>query len=74
MLGLLGRYFTSLEESNLTIARKTAELSDFFRTILGSKNDKLSKKCITVCGSILGKLGDKSTLLFDKTMTGVIGG
>jgi hypothetical protein len=74
ILGQLGRFFASLEEASLPLARTTAELADFFRSVFISGQERLSKKCIGVCASILGKLGDKSTLLFDKMLSGVSGG
>lgn len=53
------------------MARKTAELADFFRILTGLGNSKTSRRCVSIFKAIVDKIGSKSLLLFGKLLTGV---
>ena len=65
------KYFNELNNGTLNIGRKTSELADFFKRITSAKNEMHMRKSISIFKCISDKLKDKSTILFEKILSGV---
>jgi hypothetical protein len=64
-------YFKELNNGTIQIARKTAELADFFRRLTLNEDQRYVQTCVGIFKVIVDKLQEKSALLFSRMFTGV---
>jgi hypothetical protein len=64
-------YFKELNNSTIQIARKTAELADYFRRLTLNEDKSYILTCVGIFKVIADKLQEKSASFFSKLLSGV---